>query len=348
MSFQKLVEEALEASDPATVGRITPKIVVVGCGGGGCNSIHRMKSIGLEDVETVAINTDRYHLSGISADKKIFAGETITKGFGTGGDADIGEKCGFDSHDEIEKSLRDANLVFITAGMGGGTGTGISPIVADIARRGDSLVVALVTTPFTFERGRLDTANHGIDELNRFTNCTVVLDNDKLLEIAPKLPVERAFTVMDHLIAETIKSFSETICDPSMINLDYSDFRNVMSTGGLGTMMFGESEDVNELISEALSNPFLDVDFSEAKGALIHITGGHDLSLSKAHKIFKGIIDALPSARNVKFGARIKKDRQKVINVMGIVTGVRVSGISPVSNLEEGIGHIKERMSVRA
>ncbi|HDP96947.1 MAG TPA: cell division protein FtsZ [Euryarchaeota archaeon] len=322
MSFLKLVEEALEASDPASMGRINPKIVVFGCGGGGCNCLHRMKHIGLEGVETVAVNTDKYHLSGINSDHKIFLGEHITRGYGTGGDPRLGEKSARDSADQIKQVLADADLVFITAGMGGGSGTGIAPVVSELASKEGSLSVGIVTTPFSFERGRLDVAKEGIASLSHSANCTVILDNDKLLEIAPKLPVERAFTVMDHLIAETVKGFSETICTPSMINLDFSDFRSIMSSGGLGTMMFGESEDVQELVSEALCNPFMKVDFNEAKGALIHITGGSDLSLKKAYQIFEGITDAMPTARNVKFGARIKSERSRMINVMGIVTGL--------------------------
>lgn len=325
MSFLKLIEEALEASDSESFGRIAPTIKVIGCGGGGCNSIHRMKHIGLEGAETIALNTDRHHLLGIDADKKIYVGEHITNGFGTGGDTALGEKCALDSQDELSEAVKGADLVFVTAGMGGGSGTGMSPIICNLARKEGALVVALVTTPFSFERGRLDIAKEGVFALKQVTNCTVILDNNKLLDIAPKLPVERAFTVMDHLIAETVKGFSEMICEPSMINLDFSDFRNIMSSGGIGTMMFGESEDVKEVVTEALSNPFLDVDFSEAEGALVHLTGGSDLSLIKAHQIFKGIIDELPSARNVKFGARITSERSKIINVMGIVTGVKPS-----------------------
>ncbi len=323
MSFAKLIQEALEASDSASPNRIAPEIAVVGCGGGGCNSIQRLKRIGLEGVTTIALNTDRYHLSGIAADKKIFIGENVTKGYGTGGDLSLAEKCARDFQDSIAQAVSGADLIFITAGMGGGTGTGVSPIVAEIGCRNGALVVALVTTPFSFERGRLNTAQRGVSKLNEIAHCTVVLDNNKLLDIAPKLPIERAFTVMDHLIAETIKGFSETISEPSMINLDFSDFRSIMSVGGIGTMLFGESEDVKELVDEALSNPFLEVDFSEANGALIHITGGSELPLKRVHQIFKGIVDALPSARNVKFGARVRTDRSRMINVMGIVTGVK-------------------------
>lgn len=323
MTYMRLVEEAFE-NPSISVERIAPKIIVIGCGGGGCNSVHRLKSIGLTGVETIAINTDKYHLAGINADKKILVGEHITKGFGTGGDPSIGEKCARDSLDLIKGALSGSDLTFITAGMGGGSGTGIAPIVAEEAHKLGSLSVAIVTTPFAYERGRMEVSQRGIDNLSRAAHCTVVLDNNKLLNIAPKLPIDKAFCVMDQLIAETVKGLSEMLFETSMINLDFSDFHNVMSNGGIGTMMLGESEDVDELVSEALGNPFLDFDFSQANGALIQITGGADLSLRDAYRVFQGIIDKLPAARNVKFGAKIDDtDSSGMKRVMGIVTGVR-------------------------
>lgn len=324
MTFMRLVEEAFENPGSMQVERLAPKIVVIGCGGGGCNSVHRLKGIGLRGVETIAVNTDKNHLAGVNADKKILVGEHITRGFGAGGDPSIGEKAARDSIVEITEALRDSDLTFITAGLGGGSGTGIAPVVAEAAHKEGSLSVALVTTPFSYERGRMEVSQHGIDRLSHSADCTVILDNNKLLNIAPKLPIDKAFCVMDQLIAETVKGMSEMLFETSMINLDFSDFHNVMSKGGIGTMMLGESEDVEELVNEALGNPFLDADLSQASGALIQITGGSDLSLRDAYGVFQGIIDELPAARNVKFGAKIDdSDHSKMKRVMGIVTGVR-------------------------
>jgi cell division protein FtsZ len=323
MTYMRLVEQAFENPDSISIDRIAPKIVVIGCGGGGCNSVHRLRSIGLTGVETVAINTDRAHLAGVKADKKILVGEHVTKGFGTGGDPVVGEKCARDSIDIIKRALEGADLAFIVAGMGGGSGTGIAPVVAEAAKDAGILSVAIVTTPFTYERGRLEVSRRGIEKLSDEANCTVVLDNNKLLTIAPKLPVDKAFCVMDQVVAETVKGLSEMLFETSMINLDFSDFTNVMSQGGMGTVMFGESEDVEELVCEALGNPFLEVDFSRASGALIQITGGADLTLKDAYGVFQGIIDKIPAARNVKFGAKINEDdHTKMKRVMGIVTGV--------------------------
>ena len=323
MKYMRLVEQAFDNPDSISTDRITPKIVVIGCGGGGCNSVHRLKSLGLTGIETVAINTDQSHLSGIKADKKILIGERVTKGFGTGGDPTIGYKAARESIDQINEALSDADLVFLTAGMGGGSGTGIAPVVADAAKRSGALSVALVTTPFSYERGRMEVSQRGIDALGLTANCTVVLDNNKLLKIAPKLPIDKAFCLMDQIIAETVKGLSDMLFETSMINLDFSDFHNVMANGGMGTIMVGESEDVDELVGEALGNPFLEVDLGKANGALIQITGGADMSLKEAYKIFEGIIDCLPSARNIKFAAKIdESDHSKMKRVMGIVTGI--------------------------
>jgi len=338
MTYMRLVEQAFENPDSVSIDKLAPKIVVIGCGGGGCNSINRLKTLGLTGVETIAINTDSRHLSCVKADRKILVGEGVTKGFGTGGDPTIGYKCARDSSDEIREALSDADLVFLTAGMGGGSGTGIAPVVADTARKIGSLSVALVTTPFSYERGRLEVAQRGIEALGHTANCTVVLDNNKLLNIAPKLPIDKAFCVMDQIIAETVKGLTEMLFETSMINLDFSDFHNLMAEGGMGTIMFGESEDVDELVSEALGNPFLEVDLSNASGALIQITGGASMSLKDAYEVFQGIINELPSARNVKFGAKIDEtDNGKMKRVMGIVNGIakqqidrRLSGITNV------------------
>ena len=324
MTFARLVEEALVNTGLDKATRFGPKIAVIGCGGGGCNSVNRLKHLGLSDAETVAINTDRCHLDMISADKKILVGEHITKGFGTGGDPVLGEKCARDSYDEIVKAVAELDLAFVTAGLGGGSGTGIAPVIAEAAKRSGALTVAIVTTPFSYERSRLHVAKQGIARLNQVAHCTIVLDNNKLLRLAPKLPLDRAFGVMDHLIADTVKGLSETLFETSMINIDFSDFHNVMSKGGMGTMMLSQSEDVKELIEESLSNPFLDIDLSAAEGALIHITGGPDMSLKEAYAVFQGIIDKLPSARNIKFGARIDaNEKSRMKKVMGIVTGVK-------------------------
>lgn len=320
--LEKLLREALENGSDFEA-HLAPKICVIGCGGAGSNSVHRLRRTGLEGVDTIAINTDRFHLSGINADKLLLIGEHATGGFGTGGDLLLAEKLAYAEIDKIDALVRDYDIVFITAGMGGGTGTGTAPIVAETARKHGSIVVSLVTLPFDIEKTRLKTALMGIAKLRERAHSTIILDNNRLLEIVPKLPVEQAFMVMDQLIAEVITGVTETICQTSMINLDFADFRTMMLHGGASTVLYGESEDPQDVVHEALNNPLLDVDLEGASGALIHITGGPSLSLKKAYQVFTGVTSELSERANVKLGARIEPEFGSNIKLIGIVTGIR-------------------------
>ena len=318
--LDKLVKEALDSGCDFEA-HLSPKIAVIGCGGGGSNSVHRLRKTGLEGVDTIALNTDRFHLARINADKLLLIGERVTQGYGTGGDPALAEKLAYEEIDRIDAQVRDYDIVFITAGMGGGTGTGTAPIVAETARKHGAIVVALVTLPFDIEKSRLRTALSGIGKLKERAHSTIILDNNRLLEIVPKLPVEQAFMVMDQLIAEVITGVTETICQTSMINLDFADFRTMMLHGGASTVLYGESDDPDEVVREALDNPLLDVDLEGASGALIHITGGPSLSLKRAYQVFNGVTTQLSETANVKLGARIEDDRSN-IKLIGIVTGI--------------------------
>jgi len=319
--LDKLVKEALESGCDFEA-HLTPKICVIGCGGGGSNSVHRLSRLELEGVDTVAINTDKFHLSRIDADTRLLIGEHICSGYGTGGDPVVGEKAAFADMDKIDALVRDYDIVFITAGMGGGTGTGAAPVVAELARKHGAIVIALVTLPFDIEKGRLRVALGGIGRLKERAHSTIMLDNNRLLKIVPKLPVEQAFMVMDQLISEVIKGITETICQTSMINLDFADFRNMMLHGGASTILYGESEDPEKVVSEALNNPLLDVDLEGAQGALVHITGGPALSLKRAYQVFNGVTSELSERANVKLGARIEDGFGGNIKLIGIVTGI--------------------------
>ncbi len=317
--LDKLVQDALGHGSDFDLS-LTPRICVIGCGGGGSNSIHRLGKIDLEGVDTVAINTDKFHLAGVNADQRLLIGDD--RGFGTGGDPVLGEKMAMQSIDRIESIVRNYDIVFITAGMGGGTGTGSAPVVAEAARKHGAIVVALVTLPFDIEKSRLRTALMGIAKLKERAHSTIILDNNRLLEIVPKLPVEQAFMVMDQLIAEVIKGVTDTICQTSMINLDFADFRTMMLHGGASTVLYGESEDPEKVVHEALNNPLLDVDLEGASGALIHITGGPSLSLKRTYGVLNGITRELSESTNIKLGARIEPDFGDTIKLIGIVTGL--------------------------
>lgn len=306
----------------------TPKIVIVGCGGAGGNTINRLHNIGVKGAETIAINTDKQALDLVEADKKLLVGKTITRGLGAGGYPEVAERCAEQARNKLEEMLRDADLVFITAGMGGGTGTGTAPVVADIAKKHGAIVIGMVSTPFNVERARIIKGDQGLQKLRSRSDSVIVLDNNRLLTYVPNLPIEQAFSVMDQLIAETVKGISETITQPSMINLDYADVKSIMSEGGLAVMLWGEAKTADgssAIVQEALSHPLLEVDYRGATGALVHITGGPDLTLKIAGEVAENITYELDSHANVIWGARITKEFEGRVRVMAVMTGISIA-----------------------
>ena len=303
-----------------------PRILIVGCGGAGNNTINRLYNIGVDGAETIALNTDKQHLDMIDADTKVLVGKSITKGLGAGGDPEIGRCATELGRRTLETLLKDTDLVFVTAGMGGGTGTGAAPIVAQIAKAHGAIVVAMVSTPFNVERARLIKAEEGLEDLRRDADTVLVLDNNRLLEFVPNLPIDHAFSVMDQIIAETVKGIAETITQPSLINLDYADVRTIMNSGGVAAMLVGESrsqDKARDVVREAFNHPLLEVDLRGAKGSLIHITGGPDLTLKEAEEIAKALTSQLDPNANVIWGARVQKGYEGRVRVMSIVTGVQ-------------------------
>jgi cell division protein FtsZ len=302
-----------------------PRIKIVGCGGAGNNTINRMYNIGIDGVETIAVNTDKQHLDVIKADKKILVGKSLTRGLGAGGFPEIGKRAAELARSTLQEVLADTDLLFITAGMGGGTGTGTAPIVAQVAKEQGAIVVGMVSTPFKVERARMVKAEEGIADLRAAADTVIVLDNNRLLEMVPNLPLEQAFSVMDQLISETIKGISETITRPSLINLDFADVRAIMNAGGVAVMLVGEtkSQDKLSVVKAALDHPLLDVDYRGATGALVHITGGPDLTLSEAENIAESLTYEMDSHANVIWGARIQKDYEGKVRVLAILTGVQ-------------------------
>lgn len=314
------------------------KIKVIGAGGGGSNSINRLMRIGVHGAETIAINTDAMHLRQIKADRKILIGKRTTRGQGAGGRPEIGEQCAEEAREEIADALKGADIVFLTAGMGGGTGTGSAPVVAELAKECGSIVVAIVTTPFDAERARLDTARAGLERLRGYADSTIVLDNNRLLRLVPKLPFDDALSVMDQLISEAIKSVTEAITRPSMINIDLADLKTIIRVGGTSTILYGENSarEPERVVVEALNNPFLEIDYTGAKGALIHVTVGPRISISTVHQVIAGMTAPLDASATVIFGARTDPDYEGSIKVTAIVTGVRSPQIlSPTLEIED-------------
>ena len=304
-----------------------PKIVVIGCGGGGSNSVNRIAKMGVSGAELVAINTDRLHLNLMNgAINKVLIGKSVTRGLGAGGYPEVGEKAAESSRAELESLLSESDLVFLTAGMGGGTGTGSAPVVADIAKREGAIVVSIVTYPFKMERARLGKADDGIAKLKEVADTVIIIDNNRLVELVPNLPIEQAFSVADEVIARAVKGITETITVPSLINLDYADVRSIMTGGGVSVISVGESKSNNNKVQEAinstLKNALLDIDYTGAKGVLIHVTGGPDLTLGEVNEIGMGLTNAVDPNASVIWGARILPEYEGKVEVIGIFTGV--------------------------
>jgi len=325
----KIEEESrLQFKDDELFG--TPRITIVGCGGAGGNTITRLNKLGVKGAKTIAINTDKMALDLVEADHKLIIGARLTRGLGAGGFPDIGNRAARESINEIEELIKDSDLVFITAGMGGGTGTGSAPVVAEIAKKHNAVVTCMVSTPFNVERARLIKADEGLDQLRVKADSTVVLDNNRLLEFVANLPINQAFSVMDQMIAETVKGISETITVPSLINLDYADMKAIMDQGGLSVMLWGEAEEgagVQEIVNEALNHPLLNVDYRGATGALVHITGGPNMSLKYVQDVAKSLTEDLDCYSNVILGARVMPEFEGKCRVMAIMTGVQSPNI---------------------
>ena len=316
------------ATDDDFVGQ--PRIVIIGCGGAGNNTVNRIHHMGVSGAETIAINTDKQHLDMIQADKRILIGKSLTKGLGAGGYPDVGKRAAEMARPTLEAILESADLVFITAGMGGGTGTGSAPVVAQIAKEQGAIVVGMVSYPFQVEKARLIRAEEGLEAFAAAADSVIVLDNNRLKNFVPNLPLGQAFSVMDQLIGETVKGISETITEPSLINIDYADVRAIMSKGGVAVMLVGESKQQNKaesVVRECLSNPMLDIDYRGATGSLIHITGGTDLTLQDAEEVATSLTYELDPHADVIWGARVRSDMEGKIRVLAIMTGVKSAQI---------------------
>jgi cell division protein FtsZ len=301
-------------------------IKVFGAGGAGCNAVTWLFNKGINGATVYATNTDALHLSITKADDKLLIGKELTRGLGCGGYPAKGREAAKESLMEIKKSMGGADMVFVLAGMGGGTGTGAAPVIAQTAKETGSVVIGVVTMPFDCEKARIDKAEFGLQELRDVTDTVIVIDNNRLVDIAGNLPIEQAFAVANELISTMIKGIVETITLPSLINLDYADVSTVMRSGDVAVIGIGESDTkdrVNEAVRQALTHPLLDVDYKDATGALIHITGGQDMKLDEFSSIGQLVSENLSPDAQVIIGARINKDFEGKVRVITIMTGVK-------------------------
>ncbi len=309
-----------------------PKIYVVGTGGSGCNTLARMTELGIEGVHFVAMNTDVRHLIKMRADKKILLGKTTTKGMGAGSNPSVGEAASKESAADIKAAMGDASMVFIACGMGGGTGTGSAPIIAEMSKAAGALTIAVVTLPFLSEGPvRMRNALEGLDKLRKHADTVIVVPNDKLLSIAPDLPLNTAFKVCDEVLAGAVKSIAELVTRAGLVNLDFADLRTILSSAGCAVVGVGEASldakaDQRAIIATemALSSPLLDVDLSTANRALVNVAGGEDMTLKEAELIVAEVSKRIDPSAHIIWGARVEKTTKKSsIRVLVVIAGAK-------------------------
>jgi cell division protein FtsZ len=303
----------------------TCHIAVIGVGGAGNNTVTRLVEMGITGAECIAVNTDALHLSASRAQRKILVGEKLTKGLGVGGNPKLGKAAIEESRKRIEDLLSNVDIAFITAGLGGGTGTGAAPIIAEIARRNGAITVGVVTTPFRIEKGRIEYAANALTEMRRQCDTVVVIDNNKLMQLVPQLPINEAFRVADQVLANMIKGIVETISAPSLINLDFADFKTIVRRGGVAIVGVGESDAPNraeEAVRNALRSPLLNVDYAGATGALIHVTGDSQMTIEEANRVGEIVTEMMDTDALVIWGARVNPGQDGKLKVTLVMTGV--------------------------
>ena len=306
---------------------VKTNIYVVGAGGAGNNTISRLNEMGIEGATTIAVNTDAQDLFYSQSAKKVLLGRQTSKGLGAGGDPSVGEECAEESEDEIRDELEGADMVFVTCGLGGGTGTGSAPIIAKIAKKLGALTVAVATLPFSAEGiKRRENAEQGLEKLHEAADTVIIIPNDKLLEVAPNLPLNKAFMVSDEILGRAVKGITELITKKGLVSLDFADIRSIMSGSGMAMIGMGESDSGDralESVHEALSSPLLDIDISNATGALVNISGSSDLTLHEAEKIVQVVADKLDPEANIIWGTQIDESLQNVVRTTVVVSGIK-------------------------
>ncbi|MFC7204406.1 cell division protein FtsZ [Haloferax namakaokahaiae] len=310
----------------AVLKDLQTNITVVGCGGAGGNTVNRMHQEGIKGAKLVAANTDVQHLVEIDADTKILMGEEKTQGRGAGSLPQVGEEAAIESQEEIYDAIEGSDMVFVTAGLGGGTGTGSAPVVAKAARESGALTISIVTTPFTAEgEVRRTNAEAGLERLRDVSDTVIVVPNDRLLDAVGKLPVRQAFKVSDEVLMRSVKGITELITKPGLVNLDFADVKTVMERGGVAMIGLGESDSeskAQESVKSALRSPLLDVDISGANSALVNVTGGSDMSIEEAEGVVEEIYDRIDPDARIIWGTSVDDDLEGMMRTMIVVTGV--------------------------
>ncbi len=319
-----------------------PKIYVVGAGGSGSNTLNRLFEMGVEDIQLVAANTDARHLLKIKANRKVLLGKKLTKGRGCGSNPECGEKSTMEAVDTIKDILKDSSLTFLTCGLGGGTGTGSLPVIAKISKNElNALTIAVVTLPFSSEgKVRFENALKGLQKLKNYVDTLIIIKNDKLLSLAPDLPLNTAFKISDEVLAGSVKNISDLVTKSGLVNVDFADLNTILKDAGYAVIGVGEAtidvaqEDRAKIAVEtALNSPLLDVDISASKRVLINIVGGEDLTLKEVEYIVNEVSNRINPEAHIIFGARIDPQlKGSALKVLVVLAGVN---FNPVENNRE-------------
>ncbi|MFH1073315.1 MAG: cell division protein FtsZ [Nanoarchaeota archaeon] len=327
-------------------------IKVIGCGGAGNNMVNWLYKKGVRGAEIIGCNTDQQHLNIIEADKKFLIGKDVTRGLGCGGFPEKGEEAAQESISDIKEAMKGTDMAFVCAGMGGGTGTGAAPIIAQVARDAGAIVIGTVTMPFKIERARVDKAEFGLQKLRQVSDTVIVIDNNRLVQIAGNLPVQQAFAVANELVATMIKGIVETIAVPSLVNLDFADVKAIMTNGGVAAIGVGASDTnnrVEEAVKGALSNPLLDISYEGATGAILHVWGGPDMTLDEISRIGEMVTESMDDDANVIWGARVSEEMKGKLTVMTIITGVKspwILGKQPARQANAARQQLSEELGI--
>lgn len=302
------------------------QITVIGCGGAGCNTVNRMVEEGIHGAELVGLNTDVQHLTTIAADERLLIGKQQTGGKGTGSLPQVGEKAARQDITKIQDEVQGSDMVFVTAGLGGGTGTGAAPIVAKAAKDYGALTVAVVTMPFASEGEiRRSNAEAGLERLQSVVDTVIVIPNDRILEMAGDLPVQQAFKVADEVLMQSVKGITELITESQMVNLDFSDVTTVMESSGVAMIGFGESDSEQkayDAVRSAINSPLLDVDISGATAALVNVTGGPGMAIEEAEGVVEELYERMDPSARIIWGTGVDETLGETIQAMLVVTGV--------------------------
>ncbi len=302
-------------------------IKIIGCGGGGSNTVDRLVESGILGAELYALNTDAQHLLTVHAPHKILIGRRSTKGLGAGALPQVGEEAAREADEEIRAALAGADIVFVTCGLGGGTGTGAAPYVASVAKEMGALAIAICTSPFRAEGSiRMENAEYGLDKLRSVADTVIVIPNDKLIDLVPRLSINAAFKVADEVLMRSIKGITEVVTKPGLVNLDFNDIKTIMRGGGVAMIGLGESDGEDraiEAVNEAIDSPLIDVDVTDATGALINVTGGPDMSVAEAEQVAEVVQSRISSNARIIWGAAVDPELEGMIRVMIVITGVK-------------------------